>query len=86
MWYAVSFGTPGQIRGMDKTISDKDLFLFGALTIMALYYIGVYLLRRQDRSSLYFVFMCVTFAIRTAIYGDFPYFKAGSPLSALEPL
>lgn len=71
MWYAVNLGSPEQIRNMDKTISDKDLFLFGALTIMALYYIGVFLLRRQDKSSLFFVLMCVTFASRTAIYGDF---------------
>ena len=71
MWYAVNMGTPEQIRGMDKAIGDKDLFLFGALTVMAFYYLIVFLLRREDRSSLFYVFMCILFASRTAIYGDY---------------
>lgn len=71
MWYAVNMGTPEQILRMDKTIADKDLFLFGALSAMAFYYLCIFLLRREDKSSLYFVFMCVIFASRTIIYGDF---------------
>ena len=71
MWYAISLGTPEQIKRMDKSIADKDLFLFGALTIMALYYLSIFLLRPKDKSGLYFVFMCIIFAIRTAVYGDF---------------
>ncbi len=71
MWYALSMGTPEQIHRMDKVISDKDLFLFGALAVMALYYLSIFLLRREDKSSLYFVCMCAIFALRTAVYGDF---------------
>jgi len=71
MWYAISLGTPEQIRRMDQVIADKDLFLFGALTVMAFYYMVLFLLRREDRSSLYYVFMCILFASRTAIYGDY---------------
>ena len=71
MWYAVNMGAPEQIRGMDKAIADKDLFLFGALTVMAFYYLIIFLLRREDRSSLFYVFMCILFAGRTAIYGDY---------------
>jgi two-component system sensor histidine kinase ChiS len=71
MWYALNLGTPQQIRTMDKAIADKDLFLFGALSVMAFYYLSIFLLRREDRSSLYYVFMCLIFASRTVIYGDF---------------
>lgn len=71
MWYAVNMGTPEQMLNIDKSISDKDLFIFGALAVMAFYYLNIFLLRREDKSSLYFVFMCVIFAARTAIYGDF---------------
>lgn len=71
MWYAINMGTPEQIRSMDTTIADKDLFLFGALSLMALYYLSIFLMRREDKSSLYFVIMCVIFASRTVIYGDF---------------
>lgn len=71
MWYALDMGTPEQIRNLDRTIVDKDLFLFGALSVMALYYLSIFLLRREDKSSLYFVFMCLVFASRTVIYGDY---------------
>jgi Putative regulator of cell autolysis len=71
MWYALSLGTPEQIRSMDKTIADKDVFLFGALSVMAVYYLIIFLLRREDKSSLFYVFLCVLFASRTMIYGDY---------------
>ena len=71
MWYAIPMGSREQILSMDQVIADKDLFLFGALTVMAIYYLIIFLLRREDKSSLYFVFMCILFASRVAIYGDY---------------
>ena len=71
MWYPINMGKPEQIRNMEKIISDKDLFLFGALLVMAFYYLVIFLLRREDKSSLYYVFMCIIFAGRTMIYGDY---------------
>jgi signal transduction histidine kinase/CheY-like chemotaxis protein len=71
MYNAVNLGTPEQIRSMDKTIADKDLFLFGALIIMAFYYLNIFLLRREDKSTLYFVSISVLLASLTAISGDF---------------
>lgn len=71
MWYAIDFGTPEQIRNMDRRIVNKDLFLLGALAVMALYYLNIFLLRREDKSSLYFVLMCIMFVSRTLIYGDY---------------
>lgn len=85
MWYALNLGTPEQIRSMDKTIADKDLFLCGALVMMALYYLSIFLLRREDKSSLYFVFMCVIFASRTMIYGDFLIYRL-LPLISFEAI
>ncbi len=71
MWYAVSMGTADQIRRMDLGIADKDAMLFGALMVMALYYLVIFLLRREDKSNLFYAFMCLVFAARTAIYGGF---------------
>lgn len=71
MWYDIPMGTSKQIKRMNQTIADKDLFLFGALSVMAFYYLILFLLRREDKSSLYYVFMCLLFASRTAIYGDY---------------
>ncbi|HEX3048152.1 MAG TPA: 7TM diverse intracellular signaling domain-containing protein, partial [Bacillota bacterium] len=71
MWYTINLGTPEQIHQLDRTIADKDLLLFGALAVMALYYLSIFLLRREDKSSLYFVLMCLMLASRTAVYGDY---------------
>ncbi len=71
MWYALNLGTPEQIRSLERSILDKDLLLFGALSVMALYYLSIFLLRREDKSSLYFVWMCLMFVGRTMVYGDY---------------
>lgn len=71
MWYALDMGTPEQIQIIDRNIVNKDLFLFGALSVMAIYYMSIFLLRREDRSSLYFVLMCILFVCRTVVYGDY---------------
>ncbi len=71
MWYAIYMGKPEQINKMDHIISDKDAFLFGALCVLAFYYLSLFLLRRKDRSSLYFVFMCIIFAGRTLVFGNY---------------
>lgn len=71
MWYAIPMGTADQIRSMNQVIADKDTILFGALMVMAFYYLIIFLLRREDKSSLFYVFMCLVFAARTMIYGDF---------------
>lgn len=71
MWYALNMGTPEQIRKLDRDIADKDLLLIGAISLMALYYLSIFLLRREDKSSLYLVLMCLMFAGRVSVYGDY---------------
>ncbi|MFZ5642698.1 MAG: ATP-binding protein [Bacillota bacterium] len=71
MWYSINMGTPEQIRKMDRVILYKDLLLSGALSVMALYYLSIFLLRREDRSSLFLVLMCVVFVCRTLVYGEY---------------
>ncbi|MDP4093646.1 MAG: ATP-binding protein [Bacillota bacterium] len=71
MRFAISMGTPVQMRSMAKFNADKDLFLFGALFVMGFYYFTIFLLRRDDRSSLFFVVMCLIFACRVTVLGDF---------------
>ncbi|MDQ7094672.1 ATP-binding protein [Desulfosporosinus sp. PR] len=75
MWYPLILGTPGQIQSADRAVINKDLFLMGALAVMAFYYLNIFLLRREDKSSLYYVFMCLTLALRTLVYGDYMIYK-----------
>ena len=71
MWYSVNLGTPGQIASADRKIVYKDMLLIGALSVMAIYYLNIFLLRRDDKSSIFYVVMCLLFALRTAVYGGF---------------
>lgn len=75
MWYSISMGTPAQINQMHTAISDKDIFLFGALCVLAFYYMSMFLLRREDKSSLYFVLMCFILACRAIIIDNFLIYK-----------
>jgi len=71
IWYVIHMGTPEQVQSLDETIIYKDLFLLGSLLIMALYYFSIFLMRREDKSSLYFVLLCLVAMGRTMIYGDY---------------
>jgi sensor histidine kinase YesM len=72
VWYAILMGSPGKIAELDRLIGFKDLFLIGAFYLMAFYYLSIYLLRRDDRSSIYFAFVCLLALARTAICGAYP--------------
>ncbi len=76
MWYTPNLGTPEQIQNADRAIVNKDLLLTGALMVMAFYYLNIFLLRREDRSSLYYVLMCLTVALRTMVFGDYLIYRA----------
>jgi HD-GYP domain-containing protein (c-di-GMP phosphodiesterase class II) len=52
----------------------------GALLIMGLYHIGLFLLRKKDRTSLYFGIVCLLMTVRTLIMGErilLDFFPAG---------
>lgn len=64
-------GTSGQILSMDQNIGDVDTFLIGALTILVLFYVGFFLMRRgTEKSSLYLALVGIVLAGRTAVTGS----------------
>lgn len=71
VWYPVFMGSAENVADFDKTIGYKDMFLVGAFFIMALYYLCIFLMRKEDRGGLYFVLMCLIAIGRTVIYGDY---------------
>lgn len=75
MWYPINMGTPEQIQDLDKHIIYRDIFLFSSIFVLGLYYFSIFLLRREDKSSLYFVFMCLVVMGRTIIHGDYAVYR-----------
>ena len=52
-------GTPTDVQRLNNQLLGIDLFLAGSIFIMGLYHLGLFSLRRRDRSSLYFGLFCI---------------------------
>ena len=69
-WGSIVLGSSENInRARDKTIAF-ELFLFGSLFIMALYHFSIFVLRRKDKSTLYFALICILLAVRSVSGGE----------------
>lgn len=58
-WWPLSMGQHDQIRQARESALATDLFLLGALLIMGIYHLGLFLLRPKDSSPLYFGIFCL---------------------------
>ena len=68
MWHAIYFGTPKQIEIINSEVTCKDLFMIGAFVTLAVYFVAIYVLRR-DKQSLLFVLLCIGATMRMAANG-----------------
>ncbi len=60
----------GETTSLQKTrdrMVAVDLIMSGGFLIMAIYHLGIYLLRRKDRSALYFCIVGLLFGMRTML-------------------
>ncbi len=66
----LKIGLPEDLRlAREKTLSIK-LFLAGAFCIMGFYHLGLYILRRKNRSTLYLSILSLAFAFRCIFSPD----------------
>jgi PAS domain S-box-containing protein len=63
-WEAIKFGTETDIRKLSERRVAFDLFLFGSIFIIGMYHVGLFILRRKDRSPLYFSIFCFLITLR----------------------
>jgi PAS domain S-box-containing protein len=64
MWEVSELGRETDIRQLQQRSLGFDLFLFGSIVIMGLYHLGLFVVRRKDRSPLYFSIFCFLIALR----------------------
>ncbi|MCP4137767.1 MAG: SpoIIE family protein phosphatase [bacterium] len=70
IWDDIHLGPVNKIHQQrDKSLAF-ELFLFGSLFIMALYHFGLYLLRKKDKSPLYFAACCLFISLFTLTTGE----------------
>ncbi|MBI9084421.1 MAG: PAS domain S-box protein [Desulfobacterales bacterium] len=70
LWDRITIGRPQQMHAMREGRIVFNMVLFGSLLLMGLYHLGIYGLRRDARSSLYFGLACLTVTLRTLTTGE----------------
>ena len=70
IWEAIQLGQEGQVRDLRERRVGVDLFLFGSIFIMALYHFGLFFLRKEDRSPLFFGLFCLVVVMRLLTTGE----------------
>ncbi|MBF0117864.1 MAG: response regulator [Desulfobacterales bacterium] len=71
LWEALKLGTEKDIRSEWEKDLIIDFIKFGSISIMALYHLGLFLLRRKDKAPLYFGIFCMLIALRTIANGNY---------------
>lgn len=66
----IKLGDVDQILRIRYKSLAKSILIFGCLIIMAIYHISLYLNRRKDNFNLYFGLVCLSFGIRSLMYGE----------------
>ncbi|MBN1532806.1 MAG: SpoIIE family protein phosphatase [Spirochaetes bacterium] len=69
-WKAIVAGGEEEMQNRRQWDILFQLFLFGSIFTMGLYHMGLYLLRREDRSPLYLSLFCLLVSIRPLITGE----------------
>lgn len=72
---SILLGSEAQLLAIRYHGLAYELFLFGALMMMGVYHLALFVFRRKDRAPLYFGLFCILVAIRTLLIGEsFLYF------------
>jgi signal transduction histidine kinase/ActR/RegA family two-component response regulator len=69
-WYPIEIGLEPQITKLRESHLSVDLFLCGAIFIMGIYYLSLYLYRRKEKSSLMFSLFCLLMAFRSLLTSE----------------
>ncbi len=69
IWYSLTLGTESGMAAMKMRNTIVDMAVFGGCALLGFYQIAVFLLRRADRTTLYFGLCCLLGAIRLWVVG-----------------
>ncbi len=74
---AILLGTETQISAIASEYYAYDLFLLGAILIMGIYHVTLYLLNRDDLAPLAFAALCLLVSVRMAATGEGLLYRIG---------
>lgn len=67
----ISIGTYEQLEQADRMQMIKDAFLLGSLFIISIYYLSIFLLRRDSKESLYICIGCLLIIAKLLVYDSY---------------
>ncbi len=70
IWNIFHFGTINQINKIRDENLIFEFILFGSIFIMGFYHFGLFILRRKERSTLYFGIFCLLMSLRVVLTGE----------------
>jgi PAS domain S-box-containing protein len=70
VWEIIQLGSKKDIRKIQDRKISFDFFLVGSFAIVALYYFFLFIVRKKDRSTLYFSIFCFLIAVRLFSTGE----------------
>ncbi|MCR2806639.1 hybrid sensor histidine kinase/response regulator [Paenibacillus soyae] len=69
IWFSMTLGPEERMAAVEKRTEFASMAVFGGCALLGLYQISVFLLRRSERSTLYFGICCLLGAIRQWVVG-----------------
>ncbi|MFV8826258.1 7TM diverse intracellular signaling domain-containing protein [Alkalihalobacterium sp. APHAB7] len=70
LWRIIRIGEDKAITSLREKQLAFEMFLIGSLLVMGLYHLGLYMLRRKEKSTLFFGLFCLVIGIRAMMVGE----------------
>lgn len=70
LWRIIRIGEDKAITSLREKQLAFEMFLIGSLLVMGLYHLGLYMLRRKEKSTLFFGLFCLVIGIRAIMVGE----------------
>jgi signal transduction histidine kinase len=87
IWKSIELGSTKQIGEAQRRNTSIEVLLIGSMLAMGLHHMGLYVLRRKEKGSIYFGLFCVLIGIRAAFNGEgiiYGFYEGVSWLTALR--
>ncbi|MCE9500939.1 MAG: SpoIIE family protein phosphatase [Leptospira sp.] len=75
MWNSIQLGLENEIHDLRERNIFVDIFLTGSFLVMGFYHLGLFTIRKKDRSTLYFGLFCICISIFTMVNGEMYLYK-----------
>jgi signal transduction histidine kinase len=70
LWDSISMGSGEDLIQYWNNRLAKELFVAGSIVIIGLYHLGLFVIRRKDKSPLYFGAFCLLIGLRSLFLGE----------------